>query len=268
MISIVRRSTRRRYEDAVETAQRVPGLESELDGQRRKTSELEEKNNGLEQLLEERSETVEKLRTHCGDLRAAGGEIAALMATAPSAAAAGYHAAHVLLAHADQFRLGDTDEGRAGLEAMRELTAPRTVTLLYRYGRRQSVHATLDDARATAARQGAAPDGWGPAKYTNQQGFDAARWLDASWTTTTLTVDAATPWTTPREPLASVYVLTNGVMPCAAFSTRADAIREQDRLGIPHTADSLVRMELAASPAPAAIYPSHTRSGAQPAPAL
>ncbi|MFD8726272.1 hypothetical protein ACFV2H_52340 [Streptomyces sp. NPDC059629] len=147
MISFMRRSTRRTYEQAAEAARRVPGLEGELAQQRQKAGELEEKNTGLEQLLEERSGTVENLRTLLDGLRAASDEIAALMATAPSSAAAGYHAARVLLAHADQFRLADAPEGRARVEAMRELTEPHTVTFLYRYGRRKSVHATVDDAR-------------------------------------------------------------------------------------------------------------------------
>ncbi|CCK32927.1 hypothetical protein BN159_p49 (plasmid) [Streptomyces davaonensis JCM 4913] len=200
-------------------------------------------------------------------LRRAGDEIAGLMATGLSPAAAGYHAARVLLAHADHFRLADTDEGRAGLEAMRELTEPQTVTLLYRYGRRQSAHATVEDAKAAAQRQGAAPNGWEPSRYVNPQDFDSA-WRDAPWSTTTLAVDAAAPWTTPREPLASVYVLFRGGLPHAAFSAPDDAIREQDRQGIPRTAGSLVRMALEANPAPAVRSASSTRSDAQPAPTV
>ena len=247
MISIIRRSTRRRYEQAVETAQRVPGLETDLAQERSRAADFEQKSFNLEQLLEERDGTIEKLRSNLDSLYRAGDEIAALMATAPSPAAAGYHAARVLLAHAGQFRIADTADGRAGLEAMRELTEPRTVTLLYRYGRRQSVHATVEDARAAAQRQGASPDGWEPSR----QDFDD-EWLGASWSTTTLTVDAATPWITPREPLASVYVLISGGRPRAAFSSPDDAIREQDRLGIPRSADSLIRMELVTGDATAA----------------
>jgi len=245
--SIIRRSTRRTYEQAVETAKRVPGLEADLARERGRADDFEQKSFNLDQLLEERDGTIEKLRSNLDSLRRAGDEIAALMATAPSPAAAGYHAARVLLAHADQFRIADTNEGRVGLEAMRELTEPRTVTLLYRHGRRQSVHATVDDARAAAQRQGASPDGWEPSR----QDFDD-EWLDASWSTTTLTVDAATPWTTPREPMASVYVLISGGLPRAAFSSPDDALREQDRQGIPRTADSLIRMDLVTDDAPAA----------------
>ncbi|MGJ5899349.1 hypothetical protein ACSCBZ_46535 [Streptomyces niveiscabiei] len=264
MISIIRRSTHRRYEQAVETAERVPGLEGELAEERGRADDFEQKSFNLEQLLEERDGTIEKLRIKLDSLRGAGDEIAALMATGQSPAAAGYHAARVLLAHADQFRLADTAEGRAGLEAMRELTEPQTVTLLCRYGRRHSVHATVDDAKAVAQRQGASPDGWEPS-----QGDLDNEWLVAPWSTITLAVDAAAPWTTPREPLASVYILSRGGLPCAAFSAPDDALREQDRLGIPRTADSLVRMELAANPAPAAISGSSTRPDVQPtAPAV
>ncbi|QIB49508.1 hypothetical protein [Streptomyces aureoverticillatus] len=251
MISIIRRSTRFAYEQAMETAQRVPGLEGELTRERGRADDFEQKSCNLEQLLEERDGTIEKLRTVLDSLRRASDEIAALMATAPSPAAAGYHAARVLLAHADQFRLADTAEGRAGLETMRELTEPQAVTLLYRYGRRQSVHATVADAKAAAQRQGASPDGWEPVRYTDWQDLDAS-WLDAPWSTTTLAVDASEPWTTPREPLASVYVLMRGGLPYAAFSSPDDAIREQDRQGIPRTADSLIRMELATEDATAA----------------
>jgi hypothetical protein len=239
VISIIRQSTRRRYEQAVETAQRVPGLEADLAREQGTAADFEQMSFNLEQLLEERDGTIEKLRSKLDSLYRASDEIAALMVTAPSPAAAGYHAARVLLAHADQFRIADTADGRVGLEAMRELTEPQTVTLLYRYGRRQSVHATVEDARAAAQRQGASPDGWEPAR----QDFDD-EWLDASWSTTTLTVDAATPWSTPREPLASVYVLMRGGLPLTAFSALDDALREQDRQGIPRTADSLIRMEL------------------------
>jgi hypothetical protein len=253
VISIIRRATRRTYEQAVETAQRVPGLEGELTQQRQKADDFEQKNVGLEQLLEERDGTIEKLRSTLDSLRAAGDEIAALMATAPSPAAAGYHAARVLLAHADQFRLADTSEGRTGVEAMRELTEPQTVTLLYRYRRLESVHVTLAAARKAAQRQGADLDGWKqePAtKYTDRQDFtDVLR--DAPWSTTTLAVDAAAPWTTPWD-FGIVYVLRSGGMPYAAFSAPDDAIREQDRLGIPRTADSLIRMEIAADHATAA----------------
>ncbi|MFC4506136.1 MULTISPECIES: hypothetical protein [Streptomyces] len=266
MISIIRRSTRRTYEEAVETAKSVPGLESELAQERGRAGDFEQKSSNLEQLLEERDGTIEKLRTTLDSLRRAGDEIAALMATGLPPAAAGYHAARVLLAHADQFRIADTAEGRAGLEAMRELTEPQTVTLLYRYGRRQSAHATVEDAKAAAQRQGAAPDGWEPSRYTNPQDFDAA-WFDAPWSTTTLTVDATAPWITPWD-FGIVYVLMSGGLPCAAFSDPDDAIREQDRLGIPRTADSLVRMELEANPAPAAISESSTRSDVQPSPVV
>ncbi|WP_019074390.1 hypothetical protein [Streptomyces hokutonensis] len=247
MFSIIRRSTRRTYEQAVETAQRVPGLAGELAQESGRADDFEQKSFNLEQLLEERDGTIAKLRSKLDSLYRAGDEIAALLATALSPAAAGYHAARVLLAHADQFRTADTAEGRSGLEAMRELTEPQTVTLLYRFGRRQSVHTTVEDARAAAQRQGASPDGWEPSR----QDFDD-EWLGASWSTTTLAVDAATPWITPREPLASVYVLMRGGRPCAAFSAPDDAIREQDRLGIPRTADSLIRMELPTDDATAA----------------
>jgi hypothetical protein len=250
VISIIRRSTRRTYEQAMETAQRVPGLEGELTQERGRATDFEHKSVSLEQLLEERDGTIEKLRTLLDGVRRAGDEIAALMATAPSPAAAGYHAARVLLAHADQFRIADTAEGRAGLEAMRELTEPQQVTLLYRSGRQHSVHATLDNAKAAAQRLGAHPDGWTTPKYTDQQDFDGT-WLHAPWSTFTLIVDALAPWTTPR-PLASVYVLTRDGVPYAAFSSSDDAIREQDRQGIPRTADSLVRMELATDDATAA----------------
>ncbi|MFE9770024.1 hypothetical protein ACFYPC_36790 [Streptomyces sp. NPDC005808] len=252
MISIIRRSTRRTYEEAVETAKRVPGLEGELTQERGRAGDFERKSSNLEQLLEVRDGTIEKLRTTLDSLRRASDEIAALMATAPSPAAAGYHAARVLLAHADQFRLADTAEGRAGLEAMRELTEPQTVTLLYRYRRPQSVHATIEAARQAAQRQGASPDGWKPATtFTDRQEF-ADTLCGAPWSTTTLAVDAAAPWVTPREPLASVYVLMSGGAPYAAFSAPDDAIREQDRQGIPRTADSLIRMELATDDATAA----------------
>lgn len=247
MISIIRRSTRRTYEQAMETAQRVLGLEDELTQERRRADDFEQKSFNLEQLLEERDGTIEKLRTKLDSLRAAGDEIAALMAAGQSPAAAGYHAACVLLAHAAQFHIADTAEGRAGLEAMRELTEPQTVTLLYRFGRRYSVHATVDDAKAAAQRQGAAPDGWEP----SQECLDA-EWLDAPWATTTLAVDAAAPWTTPRQRLDSVYILFRGGLPHAAFSAPDAAVREQDRQGIPRTADSLVRMELATDDATAA----------------
>ncbi|WP_055633031.1 hypothetical protein [Streptomyces griseoruber] len=264
MISIIRQSTRRTYEQAVETAQRVPGLEGELVEERGRADDFEQKSFNLEQLLEERDGTIEKLRTKLDILRGAGDEIAALMATGQSPAAVGYHAARVLLAHANEFRITDTAEGCAGLEAMRELTEPQTVTLLYRFGRRHSVHATVDDAKATAQRQGAAPDGWEP----SQEGLDN-EWLVAPWSTTTLAVDGAAPWTTPREPLAGVYVLSRDGLPHAVFSAPDDALREQDRLGIPRTADSLVRMELAANPAPAASSGSSLRTDAQPtAPAV
>ncbi|MET9077896.1 hypothetical protein ABZX95_38435 [Streptomyces sp. NPDC004232] len=261
MISIIRRSTRRRYEEAVETAKRVPGLEGDLARERGTADRFEEKNFNLEQLLEQREETIQKLRSTLDSLRAAGDEIAALMATATSPEAAGHHAARVLLAHANLFRLADTSEGRAGLQAMRELSEPQQVTLLYRYGRRHSVHATVDDAKAAAQQRDADPDGW---EYKEQ--LDDS-WLDTPWSTTTLAVDAAAPWTTPRR-LASVYVLISGGLPYAAFSSPDDALREQDRRGIPSTADSLVRMELAAGSAPAAISGSSTRSAVQPSPAV
>jgi hypothetical protein len=264
VISIIRRSTRRTYEQAGETAQRVPGLEGELAQERGRADDFEQKSFNLEQLLEERDGTIEKLRTKLDSLRAAGDEIAALMATGLSPAAAGYHAARVLLAHADQFRLADTAEGRAGLEAMRELTEPQTVTLLYRYRRVQSVHRNVEDAKAAAQRQGVDPDGWEPApRHTDRQGHTDSL-FGAPWSITTVAVDEAAPWITPREPLASVYVLMTGGLPCAVFSAPDDAIREQDRLGIPRTADSLVRMELEANPA--AISGSNTRSNVQPSP--
>jgi hypothetical protein len=251
MISIIRRSTRRTYEQAMETAQRVPALEAELTQERGRADDFEQKSFGLEQLLEERDGTIKMLRTKLDSLRAAGDEIAALVATAPSPAAAGHHAARVLLAHAAEFRLADAPEGRAGLEAMRELIEPQTVTLLYRYRRIQSVHATLADARAAAQRHGVDPEGWEPATYTDRQYF-ADLLLDAPWSTTTLAVDAAAPWTTPREPLASVYVVIKDGLPHAVFSSPDDAIREQDRQGIPRTADSLIRMELTTDDATAA----------------
>ncbi|GAA2524417.1 hypothetical protein [Streptomyces longisporus] len=257
MISIIRRSTRRTYEEAVKTAKRVPGLEDELAQERGRADDFEQKNVGLEQLLEDRDGTIEKLRTKLDRLRGAGDEIAALMATGQSPAAAGYHAARVLLAHANLFRIADTAEGRAGLEAMRALTEPQQVTLLYRYGRRHSVHATVDDAKAAAQRLDAQPDGWEERK-------DGDDWLDATWSTFTLAVDAAAPWTTPREPLASVYILMRNGAPYAAFSAPDDALREQDRQGIPRTADSLVRMELATDDATVA---SSIRSAVSPSPA-
>ncbi|MFD8726266.1 hypothetical protein ACFV2H_52310 [Streptomyces sp. NPDC059629] len=118
------------------------------------------------------------------------------------------------------------------------------------------------NTRAVAHRQGADPDGWAPSRYVTPRDFDPA-WLDAPWSTTTLAVDAHAPWVTPREPLAGVYVLMNSGLPRAVFSSRDDALREQDRLGIPPTADSLVRMELA----PAAVSGSSTRGAVQPSPA-
>lgn len=227
----------------METAQRVPGLEGELDQQRQKTRELKTRNTELEQLLEERDGTIEKLRTLLKGLRAAGDEITALMATAPSPAAAGYHAARTLLAHADQFHLDNTAEGRTGLEAMRELTKPQEVALLYRYRRLQSAHATKAAAQEAAQRQGVDPDGWMPGtRHMNHH--ELADTLSAPWTIATLTVDVTAPWTTPREPLTSVYILMSCGVPYAAFSSPDDAMREQDRQGIPRTADSLIRLEL------------------------
>ncbi|WP_331720262.1 hypothetical protein OG985_49995 (plasmid) [Streptomyces sp. NBC_00289] len=249
MISIIRQSTRRTYEEAVETAKRVPGLEGELAQERGRADDFEQKNFNLEQLLEERDGTIEKLRTKLDSLRRASDEIAALMATGLSPAAAGYHAARVLLAHADQFRLADTAEGRAGLEAMRELTEPQKVTLLYRYRRLQSAHATEAAAKAEAERQGAPAGGWGPVTTYTERCDPGV--LDHPWTFATLRVDAAAPWSTPWD-FGIVYVLMNGGVPYAAFSDPDDAIREQDRLGIPRTADSLIRMELATDDATAA----------------
>ncbi|MFJ9380367.1 hypothetical protein [Streptomyces sp. NPDC101455] len=251
MISIIRRSTRRRYEQAVETAQRVPGLETDLAQEHGRAGDFEQKSFNLEQLLEERDGTIEKLRTRLDSFYRASDEIAALMATAPSPAAAGYHAARVLLAYADQFRLADTAEGRAGLEAMRELTEPQTVVLLYRNGQLTSAHATEEAARTRANSQGAAPDGWSHhSKIVPWSEF--ASTIRSPWCIATVTVDAAAPWTTPREPLTSVYVLISGGLPYGAFSSPDDAIREQDRQGIPRTADSLIRMELATDDATAA----------------
>ncbi|WP_105973637.1 hypothetical protein [Streptomyces geranii] len=266
MISIIRGSTRRTYKQAVETAKRVPGLEGELAQERGRAGDFEQKNSNLEQLLEERDGTIENLRTQLDSLRRAGDEIAALMATGLPPDAAGYHAARILLANADQFRLADTAEGRAGLKAMRDLTEPQKVTFLYRCGRMQSAHATEAAAKAEAERQGAPADGWGPATTYTERG-DLARALDYPWTFATLRVDATAPWITPWD-FGIVYVLMNGRVPYAAFSDPADAVREQDRLGIPHTADSLVRMELEANPAPAAISGSSTRPDVQPSPVV
>lgn len=125
---------------------------------------------------------------------------------------------------------------------MRELTEPQKVILLYRNGRLTSAHATEEAARTQANRQGAAPDGWGHHSKSASWG-EFASIIRSPWCIATVPVDAAAPWTTPREPLASVYIVIKEGLPYGAFSSPDDAIREQDRLGIPRTADSLIRME-------------------------
>ncbi|MFD4528407.1 hypothetical protein ACFWP7_31715 [Streptomyces sp. NPDC058470] len=242
MISIIRRSTRRTFEEAVQTAQRVPGLEGELAQQRQENSESEKKHTGLEQLLKERDGQIDELRTQLDALRAAAGHVAARMAAAPSGhGAAGYRAAHAFVAHADQFGLNDTDQGRHVLRAIRELTEPQRVLLLCRYGQPQSAHVTEEAARAKSQQQGAAPDGWSTGEF--------ARARDYLWSTVTVTVDYRTPWITPT-PLTGVYVLMSDGLPYGAFSDKEAAIREQDRAGIPRTATSLIRVELETDAAP------------------
>ncbi|MGV9342875.1 hypothetical protein [Streptomyces sp. NPDC003688] len=255
MISIIRRSTRRTYEQAVENAQRVPGLESELAKERGRADDSKKKHLNLEQLLEERDETIEELRTRLDSLRRAGDEVAAMVATGQPPEAAGRHAARTLLAHTYQSRLADTAEGRAALKAVRELIAPQTATFLFHNRRLQSVHGTAADAQAAAERQGVDPDGWETTPtHTDWQDLVKAL-VGAPWSFITLTVDETAPWTTPQEPLTSVYVLMADGLPRAVFST-------------PDAADSLVRMELEATPTPAAISRSSTRSDNQPSPVV
>ncbi|GGX58443.1 hypothetical protein [Streptomyces chartreusis] len=246
MISIISAATRRALEEAVQTAQRVPGLEGELAEQRRKTAEAQSVSSGLQQSLDERDRTIDDLKAQVAALREAAVHAAERMAAAPSHAAAGHGSAHAFITHAEPFGLTDSANGRKALDVLHKRTEPRKVTLLYRYGQLTSAHATLEAAQATAHRQGASPDGW--VASTRQ----STREHDAPWTTTTLEVDSTAPWTTPLEPLTSVYIVVSAGRPYAAFSDQDDAIREQGRWGIAHTAGSLIRVELVADHATAA----------------
>lgn len=242
MITIISSSTRRRYEEAVETAQRVPGLEGDLAEQREKTGEFEKKNADLEQLLEERGGTIDSLRAELVSLQDAVGHLAARVAAAPSYGEAGYLAAQLLAYHADQFGLSGTDEGSVVLKQLRELTQARRVSLVYNYSFLKSAHATVEAAREWANQHGAYDGGWGHGTKNATQRQMADTLASSTWSTATLDVDALAPWMTPRGPLTTVYIMESCGLPYAAFTDEAAAIREQERVNPSNT--RLVRVEL------------------------
>ncbi|MFI9176132.1 hypothetical protein [Streptomyces lincolnensis] len=242
MISIISSSTRRRFEEAVETAQRVPGLEGELTEQREKSGEFERRDADREQLLEARGRTIEDLGAQLAALRKAAGHLAARVAAAPSQAEAGYRAAQILAAHADQFGLSGTDEILVVLNALRDLTQLRRVTLVYNYSFLKSAHATEEAAREWANQHGAYEDGWGHSTKHATRQLVADTLATSTWSTATLDVDAAAPWTTPSGPLTAVYIMESCGLPYAAFTDKAAAILAQGRANPSST--RLVRVEL------------------------
>lgn len=251
MISIISSSTRRRFEEAVQSAQRVPGLEGELTEQREKNGEFERRDADREQLLEARGRTIADLGAQLATLREAAGHLAARVAAAPSQGEAGYLAAQVLADHDDQFGLSGTDEGRVVLKALRELTQVRRVTLVYNYSFLKSAHATVEAARARANQQGAYDGGWGHGSRNTTRQQMADTLATSTWSTATLDIDAAAPWTTPSGPITTVYIMESCGLPYAAFTDDAAAIREQERANPRNT--RLVRVELESDKAPLTV---------------
>ncbi|MFB7293829.1 hypothetical protein [Actinacidiphila glaucinigra] len=217
MIRIIRSSIHRAYQNAATEAGRVPGLEADLADARQRLERLDARHRTDTACLEQDEVTMVELRRQLVQLRAAVADTTRrLAASAAFPNKAVHRTAQALLDNADLFGLTGTENGRVLVKALREVTAPRPVFLLFHRGVLLSAHLTQDAFTDAATRHGADTTDWHPPQ--SQEGA-----LHHTWALVTHLLDCPAPWTTPDEISEVFVVLRENGLPPHSVHTNHDA---------------------------------------------
>lgn len=254
MFHVITSSTHRSYQDAVDQARQVPGLEAELiktRGQVKAHQAQHEKDQ--EQLVfqdrarDEDARTIESLRGQIALLRDTVAQVAGALASGGDPRRAAHRTASAFVEHANLLGIcGTTAQGTPVLAALRKLAAPRTVHLLLRNGQVLSAHFSSSDAKQAASRHGAGPGNWSSLLPE----MDAAAGHTA-WSIVCRPLDATRPWMTlGKEPSDVFVVLDAGGQPSSVHSTEETALLAAAPVGTHAAARPLIRVGVGTTPHP------------------